>query len=238
KKLDPAKPVWLDVKKHRVVMVGQVCQRDAALELFACLRDTKEHEAILTVDVDAATVHAGLLASGAIAGSPVRFTPMYTPAEGTEIEITLAWKNEEGQRKTARAQDWILDAETDKPMAHPWVFAGSGFWEDEQSGKRHYMADSGDFICVSNFTTAMLDLPIESSQANNALMFQALTEAIPPLSTPVTLILTPKIEQPKDEQKPAAPESGEAQEPKPAEISKPEADPPVESDDKAESDAS
>ena len=128
-------------------------------------------------------------------GGPVRFDPMYVPAKGTEIEITLVWKDEKGKRTTARAQDWILDAETNEPMTHPWVFAGSGFWVDERAGKTHYMADGGDFICVSNFPTAMLDLPIESSQATNALMYRALTSAIPPLGTPVTLILTPKTEE-------------------------------------------
>ncbi len=42
------------------------------------------------------------------------------------------------------------------------------------------MAESGDLICVSNFTTAMLDIPIESSQSNEGLMFEASTGKIPP----------------------------------------------------------
>jgi len=238
KKLDPTKPVWLDAKNRRVVMVGQVCQREAGLELFACLKDTKEHESILTVDVKAATVHAGLLASGAMAGSPVRFNPMYMPAEGTEIEITLVWKNEEGKLATARAQDWILDAETDEPMAHPWVFAGSGFWVEEETGKKHYQAEGGDFICVSNFSTAMLDLPIESSQANSALMYQTLTSAIPPLGTPVTLILTPKTENSESEEKPTPEKKDSPKESGPDEIDQPAADPPVESDDEGAADNS
>ncbi|MBN2476834.1 MAG: hypothetical protein JXB62_19665 [Pirellulales bacterium] len=212
-RLDPDRPVWLDTKGKRVVMVGQICQREAPLEMFACLDGTKEHEAIVTVGVKAATVHAGLLAAGAQMGHPVQFNPKYVPATGTEIEITVIWKDAQGQRKTARAQEWILDTETGKAMAHPWVFAGSGFWKDEETGEEHYQAEGGDFICVSNFSSAMLDLPIESSQANSALVFQALTERIPPLATPVTLLLTPKLdkgEQPAPEQKKeAAPPAGE-----------------------------
>ncbi len=190
KRLDPDKPIWLDAANKRVVMVGQICQTGVPLELFACLKDTKEHEAIVSVDVKAATVHAGLLAVGAEVGNPVQFDPKYVPAKGTEIEVTVAWKDDNGQRQTARAQDWILDIETQKPMAHPWVFAGSGFWEDEDTGQKHYQAEGGDFICVSNFATAMLDLPIESSQANDALLFKANSKAIPPRGTPVTLVLT------------------------------------------------
>jgi len=196
KRLDPKRPVWVDMKNKRVVMVGQICQREALLELFVCLRNTKEHEAIVTVDVQAQSVHAGLLAVGAQVGSPVRWNPAYSPATGTEIEITLVWKDEKGQRKTARAQDWVLDTQTEKAMTHTWVFAGSGFWEDERTGQKHYQAEGGDLICVSNFSSAMLDLPIESSQANGELMFQAFTERIPPLGTPTTIVLSP---QPPDE---------------------------------------
>ncbi len=41
------------------------------------------------------------------------------------------------------------------------MFGGSGFWVNKETGEKHYMAKSGDFICVSNFPTAMLDLPVE-----------------------------------------------------------------------------
>ena len=193
--LDKTRPVWLDKQNKRVVMVGQICQREALLELFACLRNTKEHEAVVSVDVEAFKVHAGLLAVGAKPGHPAKWDPEYVPAAGTEIEVTVVWKDEKGEQKTARAQDWILDTQTQKAMKHPWVFAGSMFWKDGETGKKYYQAEGGDFICVSNFPSAMLDLPIESSQANNALMFRAFTEQIPPLGTPVTLLLTPKLQE-------------------------------------------
>lgn len=197
KRLDRTRPVWRDPANKRVVVMGQICQREAMLELFACLRNTKEHEAVVSVDVEAASVHAGLLAVGAKKGNPATWDPQYAPATGTEIEVTVVWKDEKGEIKTTRAQDWILDTQTKKAMTHPWVFAGSRFWEEEQTGKRYYQAEGGDFICVSNFPSAMLDLPIESSQANEALMFRAFTERIPPLGTPVTLLLAPKLEDPK-----------------------------------------
>ena len=85
-----------------------------------------------------------------------------------------------------------MDAETKKPMKHDWVFGGSGFWTDETTGKKYYHADAGDLICVSNFSTAMLDLPIESSQANDGLLYSAFTERIPPRGTKVRLVLTPR----------------------------------------------
>jgi len=195
KKLDPARPVWLDAANKRIVMVGRICQTQTPLELFACLKDSKEHEAIVVVDIKAFTAHAGLLAVGAEVGNPVKFDPEYVPASGTEIEVTVLWTDKDGKLQTARAQDWVRNVRTKKAMKHPWVFAGSGFWEDETTGVKHYQAEGGDFICVSNFSSAMLDLPIESSQANSALLFEAFTERIPPRGTPVTLILTPRVEK-------------------------------------------
>ena len=191
KPLDPERPVWLDMENKSVVLVGKVCQREVPLELFACIRGTKEHEAIVVADVKALTVHAGLLAVGGEPGNPVQFNPEYVPVRGTEIEVTVRWKDAEGKVQTARAQDWIQNTQTSKAMTEPWVFGGSGFWV-EPTGEKMYQAESGDFICVANFGTAMLDVPVESSQANHMLMYRAFTERIPPLETPVTLILTPK----------------------------------------------
>jgi len=199
-------PIWLDMKNSQVVMVGRVCQTDAPLELFACLKDTKEHEAVLTIDVEAIAAHAGLLALGAEPGNPVSWDPVYKPASGTEIDVLVRWKDAEGNVKNARAQDWVYDVENEKAMDHPWVFAGSGFWVDEGTGRKHYKAEGGDFICVSNFSSAMLDLPIESSQANNALMFKAYTERIPPRGTPVTVLLRPKLDKQEKKKPDAAPE--------------------------------
>jgi len=192
RRLDPVKPLWVDQTNGRVVMVGQVCQTDVALEMFACLKDTKEHESIVTVDVEAFKVHAGLLAIGAEAGHPVQWNPEYAPATGGKIEITLSYKDDQGQIQTARAQEWVYDTATRKAMTHDWVFGGSGFWEDEMAGTKEYKAEGGDFICVANFNSAMLDLPIESSQADSDRMFNAFTENIPPVGTAVTLTLKPK----------------------------------------------
>jgi len=193
--LDPRRPIWINKQQTEVVIVGQVVQNDVLLELFACLKDTKEHEAIIAVDLEAFFVHTGLLAVGGQSGRPANFDPVYQPASGSKIKVLVRWKDAEGRQHTDRAQDWILDAETGEPLQHDWVFAGSGFWKDEETGKQHYLAEQGDLICVSNFPTATLDLPIQSSDANSALMYRANPERVPPVGTPITLILSPIEEQ-------------------------------------------
>lgn len=195
KRLMPEYDVWIDPKNKRVVMDGTVCLREGQLEMFACPKGTKEHESIVAVDTKAYAVHAGLLAVGAEAGTPVEFQPTYKPATGTEIDVTIVWRDAEGKVHRERAQDWVKNVKSGKAMTYPWVFAGSGFWTDEVTGIKHYLAETGDFICVSNFPSAMLDLPVASSQSNEELLYEAYTDHIPPLGTRVRLVLTPKAKK-------------------------------------------
>lgn len=199
--------VWLDTKRKAVVIDGVVCLREGQLEMFACPKGTKEHESILALNCIPEQVHAGLLAAGAKPGKPVKFDPKYEPATGQVIDIYVLWRDEEGNRKTSKAQQWVKHIKTGKAMEYDWVFAGSGFWKDPESGKEYYQANGGDFICLSNFPTAMLDLPIESSQANADLLFHALTENIPPKGTKVRVVLIPRVPVATSTTTPAA-ESG------------------------------
>jgi hypothetical protein len=195
-KAHPLFPVWVDKQNKRIVLQGVICQTNAPLEMFAVQSGTKEHEAIVSIPTEAFIVHAALLAIGAKPGKPAEFGPKpedYKPARGTEVEILVQWKNDKGELQNARAQEWIKNVKTGKDLDRNWVFGGSGFWKDEQTGVEYYKAEGGDFICVSNFPDAMLDLPVESSQMNDALLFQANAERVPPLDTPVTVILVPKI---------------------------------------------
>ncbi len=186
---------WIDAKRGLVLVDGYVSLREGMLEMFACPVGTKEHESVVAVYSWAQVVHTALLAVGAETGAPVQFNPEFQPPTGTQIDIEVRWLDEAGKWQSIRAQDWVKDLTTGKSMTHPWVFAGSGFWKDEATGKEHYMAEAGDFICVSNFSTATLDIPVESSQMNEGLLFEAFTEKIPPLGTPVRLVLKPRLEE-------------------------------------------
>jgi len=193
-KLSKDYDIWVDPRRKLVVVDGTVAIRDAGLEMFACPKGSKEHESVVAVNSSAQLVHAGLLAVGAIPGHPVQFNPKYVAATGTTIDILVLWQDEKGKHKV-RAQEWVKDAKTGEEMKHDWVFGGSTFWTDETTGEKYYHADGGDLICVSNFSTATLDLPIESSQANDALVYSAFTERIPPRGTKVRLVLIPRLEK-------------------------------------------
>jgi hypothetical protein len=107
------------------------------------------------------------------------------------VDVRLRWKDADGAERETRAGDWIRNAETGRPLDVDFIFAGSVFWTDPLDGKEYYQADGGDLICVSNFPTATLDIPIESSQSNDALLFEVFEGRVPPRGTPVEIILSP-----------------------------------------------
>lgn len=218
-KLSKQHNVWVDPERKLVVVDGEVAMREGALEMFACPKGSKEHESVVAVHSNAQLIHAGLLAIGAVAGHPVQFDPKYQAATGTTIDILVLWQDDKGKHKV-RAQEWVRDAKTKEEMKHDWVFGGSGFWTDPKTDEKYYHADGGDLICLSNFSTATLDLPIESSQANGALMFSAFTERIPPQGTKLRLVLIPRPEKKSADAKPTdAPKKEEAAEKAAAETS-------------------
>jgi hypothetical protein len=191
-KLQPNGGVWLDKPNGRVIVMGKVCLRQGQLEMFACPTKSKEHESVLAVPVKPNVIHAALVALGTKPGRPVQFQPTYRAAEGPIVDVHLFWTDAAGKRRTARAQEWIRDVKTGKAMTDEFVFAGSSFIVNENDGKREYLADWGEFICVSNFSAAMLDVPVPSSDQNASLLFEAKTDAIPPLETAVAIVLVPR----------------------------------------------
>jgi hypothetical protein len=191
KRLSPTEEVWVDPKAREVVIGGRIVMDKGPIEFFACPQQTKEHESIVATRASARLVHAGLLAIGLEPGTPVSFDPEYAAAKGPQVLVRMRWKNADGKPQEADARSWIRDTRTGKEMQHDWVFAGSAFWTDPADGKEYYQADGGDLICVSNFPTAMLDLPVESSQSNNALLFEAFEGRVPPRDTDVEIVLSP-----------------------------------------------
>lgn len=192
--------IFLEINgaKRRVLVNTKVCLRQGQLEQLMTRKRTKEHEAILVADIDARDLHQALLLAGAEPGSPVTFLPKFTPPSGTAIKISLEYQ-ENGKTIRRPAQDWIRDVKTKKALATDWVFAGSRLFKDpiNPAGPPEYLANSGDVICIANFDTALLDLPIDSTKDNENLSYEANTDAIPALETPVTLILEPVLAKKK-----------------------------------------
>lgn len=268
--LNPQETVYLDKAGRKLVMKGEICLRSGVLEMLVCLKRTKEHEAIFSVDTKAQIVHAGLIALGVEPGKPVQFQPEYKPATGPVIDVFISWTDAEQKRHRVPGQRlvrnsvrryWVepleklpaglkipedselrwdgkrnellwygpmTDARRDEllklssdagyqkaiksfhkqtqvhELKADWVFGGSGFYVDAENGTKFYQAEEGNLICVANFSSATIDLAIESSAQNDDLLYEAYTERLPPMGTPVLIELVPRKAENKPTTKPAS----------------------------------
>jgi hypothetical protein len=195
-----SKNIWLEVQgeRRRVLISATVCLREGALEELLCRTNTKEHEAILSADVDAREIHKALLVTGAEAGTTVKFVPKFQPPTGTKIKVSIQY-DQKGKIVTVPAQQWIRNSKTKKNLDQDWVFAGSQLVQnaEEKDKPPFYRANEGDIICVINMEGAMLDLPIDSPKALDDRVFEAHTERIPAKDTKVVVILEPILQKKK-----------------------------------------
>lgn len=113
------------------------------------------------------------------------YGPM-TDEERTDL-LTKSKKNE-----YQKAIEKFYEEGKSRPMTASFVFVGSSMYKDEETGEEFYQAEGGHLICTSNFSDALLDIREESSASDGGQAYEAWTEKIPPVGTPVLLVMTPK----------------------------------------------
>jgi hypothetical protein len=186
-----------DAKKVvRVGIVCEVCLRQGPLEQFLCKKGTKEHEAIVSVDLDAELVHLAIIAAGGKPGTPTGFVDLkteeakHTPATGSKVNVLVHYTRD-GKKYTHPAQDWIWDHKRKMPIPYQWVFAGSIFIKDpvNPNAKPHYGANAGDIFSISNFPYSTLEFPVPISKDEAQLTYEARTDKIPPLTSKVWVLI-------------------------------------------------
>lgn len=75
-----------------------------------------------------------------------------------------------------------------------WVFTGSEMQVDPQTGEQRYLAEMGDYICVANFVSAIIDIAMASSASDANRGFEANSDLVPPPGTPVILKLQRSVD--------------------------------------------
>ena len=182
--------LWADPTNKQVIIRGFICLNKGGLEMFACPRNTKEHESIVSAHAQSSEVHAALVALGFDPGSTVQWQPEYKAATGPTVAVEVRWM-EGGVITQRNAREMVRNFHTEELLQTDWVFGGSQLVHDPASGEDIYYGNGGELLCLSNFATATLDLPIKSSAEAEQLLYGAVTESIPPLNTKVYLVLSP-----------------------------------------------
>lgn len=138
----------------------------------------------------------------------------YGPMSDAARDRLLGLSKDETFRKAVRS---FYDKGRSRPMDVDWVFVGSGFLVDEETGHKAYLAESGDVICVANFPSAMIDIAEKSgAEGTESLLYEAWTERIPPKGTPVLIEISPVAEKPAGDPAKAAAEKPSAPADRPA----------------------
>ena len=189
--------IVVDTKAKEVRLAGNVCLREGVLELFACSEGTREHESVFTVKAKASAVTFALALLGLPTGQPGFMTEggAYSPPAGAGLEISIRYTAEaagDGAKKTevrtVPAHQVLRLASSEEPLDRPleWVYVG------QPAEKMQRVSDrEGTIICISNFTEAVVDLPFESTDVDAELLYAVNAKALPPLGTPVEIIIRP-----------------------------------------------
>ncbi len=198
--------VMVNHDQQYVDVSAKVVLRDGDwLELLLCTPGTREHESILTTTAKPSHIHLAMVMLGLEPGHPmtgkkVGDTLEVTPASGPLVAVSLHYTLED-KAITIPANLWVYDKNTkqDLPDNH-WLFAGSSFIKTND--QTIYRADTnGSVITLVHFGDDLLARKTKLTSHNDNARWQARTEKIPPVGTPVTLRLKPVILPPSPDQK-------------------------------------
>jgi hypothetical protein len=186
--------VHVDPVKRELTFNAEVCLREGVLEFLLCAWNTKTHESILHTKAKASHIHAGLLLLGLHPGKPARWSgsdpeARFLPPAGPALTISLSWKDKDGKPRSADSMSWLHAGDKkDLKLPKDWAFVGSEVLPDNR-----YWADvDGEIISVTNFPSAVIDIPVESSNADAQRDLFADAKAVPEKGTAVTVAIRPR----------------------------------------------
>jgi len=185
---------------HRVEVQALVCLDEGWLEQIACSPGTREHEALVVVEIPPSDLHAALLAAGFEPGSPGHWTDdgsvvTAVPPSGDRVRIEVR-RQRDGRTVQEPIGAWMIGAIHGEPFPEThWVFAGSAFAEnpDWMGPGEHYVADlSGSVIGLVTFGDEVIgfETVMADQEAVEPMQWKVNTDHVPPIGTTVTLILT------------------------------------------------
>lgn len=181
--------VWIDWRVPAVHVQAKVVLRQGPLEFLACWPG-KEHESILRLEASAIDVWMALGLIGLTPGHPPILDPdtgVYGPPAGDLVDVLLEWELD-GCRYTVDAYTWLRDVELAGPRpARPWVYAGSLPRADGRLMCEH----TGAGFALVDFPESFFALSRRFPSRYGSLWAEAHTPVIPPVTTPVRLLLRP-----------------------------------------------
>jgi hypothetical protein len=201
--LRPAAGVEVDTEAREVRIAATVCLDGGWLEQVACSPRSREHEALVVVDVRPSAIHLALMLAGFEPGRPGRWSRQedgelsLEPPTGAPLDVLVEHADADGGVVRVPVRRWIRDhlGRHEFPRS-PWIFAGSSMAPNpEHMGPgEHYVADmTGSIIGLVTFGDELIgfSLVLADQAEVQPPEWELNTGVVPPVGTPVTIILRP-----------------------------------------------
>jgi len=204
--LEPFAGVTVRPDERTVELEARACLEAGWLEQIACAPGSREHEALVVIAARPSDVHAALLLAGFEHGAPGSWSYenealTFTPPTGDRLDVRARYERD-GRTIEEAFRAWMVDAEGRPSFPRtPWVFAGSAFAEnpDWMGPGEHYVADqTGSIIGLVTFGDEVVGFEevFADQQSVQPLAWQVRIDHVPPVGTPVTVILRPAGPEP------------------------------------------
>jgi hypothetical protein len=194
---------------HEVHLDCVSCLDEGFLEQIACSPHTREHESLVVTIVRPSEVHAALLMAGLNPGSPGRWiyetdTYRVVAPKGDSVEVFVRYVNVQGDEIEEPVQNWMREVSGTGFLPFPpgvWVFGGSRFENNPEfmGPGEHYVADmTGSIIGLVTFGDEVVGFArvMPDSADVSEPMWEVDPQSVPPIGTPVTLILRKATNEP------------------------------------------
>lgn len=201
RRVQPFEGIVVYPDRRTVEIDAWSCLDAGWLEQIACSPDTREHEALVVIEARPSEIHAALQLAGYRSGSPGAWsyeggTVALTPPTGDAIDIDVRYEHE-GETVIEPIGAWIEDGRGRATFpGGPWIFGGSILAPNPEwmGPGEHYVADlSGSIIGLVTFGDEVVGYRevIADQEAVQAPEWRVRADHVPPVGTPVTLILRP-----------------------------------------------
>jgi hypothetical protein len=207
-KLDPAKlktelaaqGIAFEPEKERFSFTAHAIQRDRPLEVCVIADGGPGHESLLRSPIRPSFVRLALVSLGLGPGRGADMRTNQGP-QGARVYVYLTWA---GLEKPWKLEDALLDGRTGETMkGAKWVFAGSDFVLDFQTGREVYIPDDARVVIALtyNFSDSCV-IACDQTDAGNEQIWSPNIAILPDSAeTEVTVIVSakevPEFERPK-----------------------------------------
>ena len=178
----------LDVAKGRIEARGRICLDKGMIEYVACTAGGKLHETLLVVDCKPENLLAAMQTMGLKPGKGVDYQGERRIPTGEKVRLFVEWE-QDGKAARRRVEDLVWNLHTKKPMKQtPWIFVGSKFEKDPDTGKPVLMAALEGSIAASYHDPyAIFDHPLETGADDT--VYSVNTKVTPKAGTPIRFVI-------------------------------------------------